>query len=147
MTTDPILRLVLLSLVGSLLQLPTLEERIAHVTGPSPVDCGTFSTLHNGVALPIRPSSKAKNRLDSMRESLACAEQALKDRKGFKIVQHGGEMDIEAFRGLLGTPDGQTLWFYSENGGPLATKPCPLTDVTIETSNSRNKTRVFQCSR
>ena len=146
MTTAPILRLVLLSVVGSLLQPPTLEERIARVTGPNPVDCGRFSMLHNGVALPIRPSSKAKTRDDSMRESLACAEQALKDGKGFKVVQFGGAHGA-LYTGVLGTAEGRTFWFHSINSDELATKPCPLTDVTIEISDNGNRVRLLKCGR
>ena len=142
--------------VASRTQSATLEERITQVTGENAVDCGTFSTRHNGVALPIRPSSKATNRLDSMRESLACAEQALKDRKGFKIVQRGTAMDTERSSGLLGTIDGVTFWFDSDSAPCLPlrlcfisfeTKPCLLANVTIETRTTGpgNRASVFKC--
>lgn len=126
-------------------QAPTLEERITRITGTRAVDCGTFSIVHNGVALPIRPASKAKNREDSMRESLVCANQALKDHTGFKIVQRGQAHDVELSSGVLGTPDGLTLWFISQNSGPLATTPCPLTNITIETTSGGNRTHLFTC--
>jgi hypothetical protein len=35
----------------------TLEQYIESATGAGVVDCGTFSTIHNGVALPPRPPS------------------------------------------------------------------------------------------
>lgn len=144
--TNPILPLVIMVVVGSQAQLATLEERIAQVTGPSAVDCGTFSLIHNGVALPIRPSSKASTREDSMRESLICAEQALKERKGFTIVQRGVGIDTEIVQGVLGTAEGVTYWF-DKDSGHIRTRPCLLADVTIETNSSGNRTRVFSCSR
>lgn len=140
-----ILPFIMLLVVGSQARHLTLEERIGAVTGPNPVDCGTFSLIHNGVALPIRPGSKAKMREDSMRESLACAEQAINGGgKGFKIVQRGSGIDSEIVQGVLGTADGLTYWFYEDNGH-LRTRPCPLTEVTIETSANPNRTRLFRC--
>jgi hypothetical protein len=80
-----------------------------------------------------------------MRESLACAEQALKERKGFKIVQRGQAHDVEVSSGVLGTAEGLTLWFMSQNSEALVTRPCALTDVTIETINGRTNIRLFKC--
>ena len=132
-------------------QPPTLEERITRITGTTTVDCGTFSMVHNGVALPIRASAKATNKPDSMRESLACAEQALRERKGFKIAQHGFTFDTERFSGVLGTADGVTLWFEFStwpcrgphcDASPFTTQPCRLSDVRIEPAE---RTHVFRC--
>ena len=151
---DILLRLAICFAVRSLVQGPTLDEHISRLTGATPVDCGTFSTSHNGVALPIRPTSKATTKVDSMRESLACAEQALKDRKGFKIVQRGPAIDSEISSGVVGTADGLTVWFVSDSApcglprrcaSTFETKPCRLADVTIEALDTRNKTLVFKC--
>jgi len=59
---------------------------IERETGPAAVDCGRFSTNHNGIALPPRRPTTATNKVDSMRESLTCAAEALAAHKGFKIV-------------------------------------------------------------
>jgi hypothetical protein len=141
------------SMVAVLQRGPTLEGYIEDRTGPGTVDCGTFSIIHNGVALPPRPSSKATNKVDSMRESLACAEQALKDHKGFKIVQRGPTIDTEVATGVMGSPAGVTTWFTSETtpGGGRSrvpsfdTKPCRLTDVEIVPTPEGNY--VFKCGR
>src|SRR3982750_1376324 len=141
------LHLVIVLAVTAMQARPTMNQNMEKLTGANSVDCGTFSILHNGVALPIRPSSKATNRVDSMRESLACAEQALKDRKGFTIVQRGQAHDVELSSGVLGTANGRTLWFISQNSGPLATTPCLLTDITIEPTSGSNRTHLFNCRR
>jgi hypothetical protein len=146
------LRFALLLAAVSVVQTQlTLEQHIANATGPGAVDCGTFSMIHNGVALPPRPSSTAKNKVDSMRESLACAEQALKDHKGFKIVQRGWfGFDNEVVTGVLGNADGVTIWFASEillrTGGAesFITKPCSLKDVGIVPTPG-GKNHVFKC--
>jgi hypothetical protein len=140
------------SMVAVLQTGPTLEGYIEAATGPGAVDCGTFSTIHNGVALPPRPSSKATNKVDSMRESLTCAEQALKDHKGFKIVQRGPETDTEVATGVMGNPAGATSWFTSETTPAgrrvrptFYTRPCSLTDVEIVPTPEGN--HLFKCGR
>ena len=117
----------------------TLEQHIDDATGAGAVDCGTFSTVHNGLALPPRPSSTATNKVESMRESLSCAERALKDHKGFKIIQSSPGPDAEIASGVLGNAEGVTIWFFTYSkpfGGrgypqTFQTKPCSLTDVRI----------------
>ena len=148
------LRLTVLLAAVSLLQRPgpTLEQYLENASGPGAVDCGTFSTIHNGMALPPRRSSKATTKVESMRESLACAAQALKDHKGFTIVQRGPAMHAEMASGVLGNADGVTLWFDSDGapcGGPgcarsFETKPCPLPDVRV-VDTPRN--HVFKCDK
>src|SRR5262245_27725225 len=147
------LRLAILLAAVSVAQVgPTLEQYLDNATGPGRVDCGTFSTLHNGMALPPRRSSKAANKVESMRESLGCAAQALKDHKGFKIVQSGPAIDSELASGVLGNSDGVTSWFESDSapcGGPgcartFKTRPCSLTDVRIF-ATPRN--HVFKCDK
>jgi len=151
---DPvvILRLILsLAAVGMVQTGPTLDKYIERETGAGAVDCGTFSTIHNGVALPLRPSSTATTKVDSMRESVACAAQALKDHKGFKIVQRGPGMDSELSSGVLGSTGGATYWFLSDSapcGGPRCArsfriKPCSLTDVRIVDTPQGN--HLFTC--
>jgi hypothetical protein len=148
------LRMTLLLAAVSVLQRQglTLEQYLENAMGPGAVDCGTFSTIHNGMALPPRRSSKATTKVESMRESLACAAQALKDHKGFKIVQRGPAIDSEIASGVLGNADGVTFWFYSDSapcGGPgcagsFETKPCPLSDVRV-VDTPRN--HVFKCDK
>jgi hypothetical protein len=140
------------SMVAVLQTGPTLEGYIEDRTGPGAVDCGTFSTIHNGVALPPRPSSKATNKVDSMRESLTCAEQALKDHKGFKIVQRSPTFDTEVVTGVVGNPAGATSWFTSETTPAgwrvrptFYTRPCSLTDVEIVPTPEGN--HLFKCGR
>jgi hypothetical protein len=142
--------IVLLAAVGMVQAGRTLDQYIESVTGAGAVDCGTFSTIHNGMALPPRPSSKATNKVESMRESLACAAQALKDHKGFKIVQRGPSTDSAVSSGVLGNTDGVTMWFESDSdpcGGQgcapsFYTKPCSMTDVRI-VDTTRN--HLFKC--
>ena len=130
----------------------TLEQYLENATGPGAVDCRTFSTNHNGMALPPRHSSKATNKVESMQESLECAAQALKDHKGFKIVQRGPSTDSEIASGVLGNSDGVTFWFHSDSapcGGPgcarsFETKRCLLTDVQIVETPGTHR---FKCDR
>jgi hypothetical protein len=148
------LRITLLLAAVSVLQRPalTLEQCLENATGPGAVDCGTFSTIHTGMALPPRRSSKATTKVESMRESLACAAQALKDHKGFRIVQRGPAMDSEVASGVLGNADGVTSWFDSDSapcGGPgcarsFETRPCSLVNVRV-VDTPRNP--VFKCDK
>jgi len=145
--------IVLLAAVGIVQTGRTLNQYIESVTGAGAVDCGTFSLVFNGVALPPRPSSKATTKVESMRESLACAAQALKDHKGFKIVQNGQGIDSEVSTGVLGDAQGVTVWFSSNStpcGGPGCArsfdvvKPCSLTDVRIVPTPG-GKNYMFKC--
>jgi len=146
------LRLVLLLAAVSVAQVGlTLEKHLENATGPGAVDCGTFSTIHNGMALPPRPS-RATNKVESMLESLECAGRALKDHKGFKIVQSGPGMDSVLSSGVLGNSDGVTSWFDSDSapcGGPgcarsFQTRRCSLTDVRIVDTP---RTHIFKCDK
>src|SRR5215218_8964494 len=146
------LRLVLLLATVSVAQVGlTLEKYLENAMGPGAVDCGTFSMIHSGMALPPR-QSRATNRVESMRESLECAAKALKDHKGFKIVQSGPGIDSWLASGILGTWDGVTLWFETDSAqceGPgcarsFQTKRCSLTDVRI-VDTPRN--HIFKCDK
>jgi len=133
---------------------PTLEQAIERATGSGSVDCGTFSTVHNGVAMPPRASSKATTKVDAMRESLACAEEAVKKHRGFKIVQVAHyDVSGELASGVLGNGEGVTVWFESDSeacGGPgclrsFRTKPCALADVRIEDTHEGK--HLFRCGK
>ena len=151
-------RLILLLAAAGVVQTGrTLDQYIESVTGAGAVDCGTFSMIHNGMALPPRPASKATTKVESMRESLACAAQALTDHKGFKIVQNGQGFDSEVSTGVLGDAQGVTVWFESlgtpcgwPGGGPgcgrsfHVVKPCSLKDVRIVPTPGE-KNQMFKC--
>jgi hypothetical protein len=129
---------------------PSLEEFIARVTGAVAVDCGTFSLIHKGMAMPPRRSSKARTKPESMDESLSCAREALKDHKGFKIVQRGPGFDTQVASGVLGNSGGTTVWFVFDSG-PCAgcdnrfeTRPCPLEKVAVVQEQNGNHS--FRCS-
>jgi hypothetical protein len=150
----PRLVFLLLAVTAVAQPVPSLDQAIERATGSGAVDCGTFSTVHNGVAMPPRASSKAKTKVESMHESLSCAEEAIKKHRGFKIVQVArGFEGQELASGVLGNVEGVTVWFWSDSepcGGPgclrsFQTKPCALADVDI--SETPEGKHLFRCGK
>jgi len=135
------------------LQNVTLEEHLAKLTGEGAIDCGTFATHHNGTAMPPRAGTKASSRAESMHESLACARDAVRNHKAFRLVQRGPTMDSEAASGLVGRVSGATEWFdYNSTpcGRPgcdsrFSTRPCSVNDVVV--IHEPDGRHLFRCLR
>lgn len=117
----------------------SLDQHIEQAVGPEVVDCGTFSTIHSGVAMPPREASTATSKPDSMYESLTCARDAAKQKKAFRLVQRGPSLDSEIATGVIGRADGSVMWFVYDSapcGGPgcdsrFTTEPCELSSVVV----------------
>ena len=101
----------------------SLEQHIQQVIGLDSIDCGT---------IPRGPVSEA-----TLRQSLACARDAVSRKKVFRLVQWLQGIDSEVATGLFVDREGSILFFYWDSqpcGGPgcaerFATNACRLADV------------------
>jgi hypothetical protein len=119
------------------LQNVSLDAHIRQVIGPDAVDCGTFT---------VRPPPVP----EAMRNSIACARDATKQKKAFRFVQYVQGIDSAVAFGVLGERDGSTAWFSYDSapcGGPdcgelFVTTRCTLDEVAVaDEPNGRHQFR------
>jgi hypothetical protein len=99
-----------------------LQAKIEQIVGTSPVDCGQHRDRGGWVASLDKPPDDR----DSLKASLACAQQASQKKTPFWTVTELSGVDSSGVYGLLGLRDGSVHFFTGSLGGSdkFSMKPC-----------------------